>query len=209
MEAARRFGDLLIGSWTRFVVAGTLIVAFWLAFAWLATTGRLADLRYVDLPFRPYPPAGYVQNPFNPADKGDLIDAKEAARVGADFLLNGGIELLASERGDVELLKQADTGRALDALAALIARNNAQGIYERGENRVESVVVGRLPDPNDRHIAWAVRERGTATLSYYSKAAGTLVRRENIRAESTFWLQRVGDRYLIADALVHTEPLAR
>ncbi len=210
MDAARRLRLLVVGSWTRALIAASLLIAFWLVFAGLAATGRLAEMRYVNLPLlHPYPPAGYVQNPFNLGDRGDLVNVEEAVRVRADLLRDGEVELLAAERGDTNLLSQSDTGRALEKLAALIAGNNAQGIYERSQNRFDSVEVGRLPDPNDPSISWAVREKGTAKIFYYSKLTGALVRQQNVRFTSTFWLKRVGDRYLIADALVQTEPLAQ
>jgi hypothetical protein len=208
MDAARRVSHLLVGSWTRLGVAAALVLAVWLAFAWLAATGRLAEVRYVNLPLvHPYPPAGYIQNPFNPADKSDLVNLSEANRVRADLLRNGEMELLAAERGDVGLLKEGHTGSALERLTAFIAQNNAQGIFERVENHFESIAVGRLSDPNDPKISWAVREKGTATISYYSKSTGTLIRQQRVRFHSTFWLVPIGDRYLIADSLVQTEPM--
>ncbi len=208
MDAARRVSHLLVGSWTRLGVAAALVLAVWLAFAWLAATGRLAEVRYANLPLvHPYPPAGYIQNPFNPADKSDLINLSETNRVRADLLRNGEIELLAAERGDVELLKQAATGRGLEKLVAFIAGNNAQGIYERVENHFDSVIVGHLTDPNDPKISWAVRETGTATIAYHSKSTSALVRRQKVRFDSTFWLEIISGRYLIADSLRKTEPI--
>ncbi len=199
---------LVVGSWTRVLITASLLLAFWLAIAWLAVTGRLADLRYLNVQLvHAYPPAGYVQNPFNPSDKGDLVSVTEAARVKADLLRDGEIELNAAEKGDVGLLKDAVTGRALDKFASLIQQNNAQGIFERAENHLDSVVSGHLTDPNDPKIAWAVKETGTARLLFYSKSTGALLRQETVRFDNTFWLVLVGDRYLIVDALIRTEPI--
>jgi len=206
--AARRARLLVVGSWTRVLVTASILLAFWLLFAWLALSGRLADLRYLNVPVvHPYPPAGYLQNPFNPSDKGDLINANEAARVKADLLRAGQIELVAAEKGDVSLLKDAVSGRALDRFVALIQQNNAQGIFERAQNSFDSVVAGRLMDPNDPNINWAVKETGTASLLFYSKSTGALVRQEAVRFDNTFWMVSVGDHYLIVDALIRTDPI--
>jgi len=204
--AARRARLLVVGSWTRVLIIASILLAFWLVFAWLALTGRLADLRYLNVPvIRPYPPAGYVQNPFNPSDKGDLINANEAARVKADLLRDGEIELRALEAGDPTLLNGGDTGRAKEKLAAVIAKNNASGVIERQQVTLDAIVVGRLPDPNDPSIAWAVEERGSGTISRYLRRDGSLVSQQVTKFSAKFWLLKVGERYLIADALITSE----
>src|ERR1700738_1923196 len=132
MEGAQGVRLRLGGRWTRAVGLGP-----WLAFAWLAATGRLAELPYLNVPIlHPYPPAGYVQNPFNPGDKGNLINVAQAAQVKADLARDGELELRAAETGDGSLALQSDTGRALQALTALIDQNNRQGIVERVQNSV-------------------------------------------------------------------------
>jgi hypothetical protein len=184
-----------------------VLLVLWVAFAWMAATGRLAELRYLNVPIlRPYPPAGYVQNPFNPGDKGNLINVAQAAQVKADLARDGQLELRAAETGDGSLALQSDTGRALQALTALIDQNNRQGIVERVQNSVDSVVVGHLADPNDPSAVWAVKETGHASISYVSKSDQSVVRQQAVRFESTFWLVLKGDRYLITDALVQTKP---
>src|ERR1700738_5073402 len=126
MEGAQGVRLRLGGRWTRAVGLGP-----WLAFAWLAATGRLAELPYLNVPLlHPYPPAGYVQNPFNPGDKGNLINVAQAAQVKADLVQDGQPELKALARGDPNLAGQADTGRAKDTLLMLIAKNNAAGVIE-------------------------------------------------------------------------------
>jgi hypothetical protein len=198
---------LIVGSWTRVVITASLLLAFWLVIAWLAATGRLADLRYVNVPLvHLYPPAGYVQNPFNPSNRGDLINVSEAARVKADLLRDGQVELQALEAGDPALLGGADTGRAREKLAALIAKNNASGLIERQQMKLDAIVVGRLPDPNDPSIVWAVEERGIGTISRYSKSGGSPVSQQTIRFTAKFWLLKLGERYLIADVLITSEP---
>jgi len=197
----------VVGSRTRFLVTASILVLLWLVFVWLAATGRLAELRYLNVPLlHPYPPAGHVQNPFNPGNKGDLIDVSEAARVKGDLLSDGQVELRALEAGDPSLVANADTGRAAEGLTRLISQNNAQGIFERQRTKLDSIVVGRLRDPNDPSITWAVQERGTATIAYYSKSSSTLLKTESTRATATFWLVKVGERYLIADAQITSEP---
>jgi hypothetical protein len=199
---------LIVGSWTRMVITAALLLAFWLVIAWLAATGRLADLRYVNVPLvHPYPRAGYVQNPFNPSDKGDVISASDAARVKADLLHDGQLELRALELGDTALLNNAAIGRARERLSALIAQNNAAGLFEREQIKFDAIIVGRLPDPNDPSIAWMVEERGIGTIFFYSKSSNALVKQQSVKFTSRFWLVKIGDRYLIADALVRSEPL--
>ena len=75
MEGAHNLRQRVVGSRTRFLITASVLVLLWLVFVWLAATGRLAELRYLNVPLlHPYPPAGYVQNPFNPSDKGDLLE---------------------------------------------------------------------------------------------------------------------------------------
>src|SRR5207253_9785978 len=113
MEGAQGLRLRLVGSWTRVVITAAVVLVLWLAFAWLAATGRLAELRYLNVPvLHPYPPAGYVQNPFNPGDKGDLVNVAQAAQVKADLLRDGQLELEALAHCDPNLAGQADTGRA-------------------------------------------------------------------------------------------------
>ncbi len=198
---------LIVGSWTRVMITASLLLAFWLVIAWLAATGRLADIRYVNVPLvHPYPRAGYVQNPFNLSNRGDLINVSEAARVKADLLRDGQVELQALEAGDPALLGGADTGRAREKLAALIAKNNASGLIERQQVKLDSILVGRLSDPNDPSIVWMVEERGAGTISRYSKSTGALVSQEAVRFTARFWLVNLSGRYLIADAQVASEP---
>src|ERR1700674_3088645 len=207
MEGAQGLRLRLVGSWTRVLITAAVLLVLWVAFAWLAATGRLGELRYLNVPIlHPYPPAGYVQNPFDPGDKGNLINVAQAAQVKADLARDGELELRAAETGDGSLALQSDTGRALQALTALIDQNNRQGIVERVQNTVDSVVVGQLADPNDSSAVWAVKETGHASISYVSKADQSVVRQQAVRFESTFWLVLKGDRYLITDALVQTKP---
>jgi len=206
--AARRARLLVVGSWTRVLITASILLVIWLVFASLALTGRLADLRYLHVPVvHPYPPAGYVQNPFNPSDKGDLINVGEAARVKADLLRDGELELQALELGDATLLIEAAVGRARDRLSALITQNNSAGLFEREQIRLDAITVGRLPDPNDPSIVWMVEERGVGTIFFFSKGTNGLSRHESVKFTSRFWLVKMGDRYLIADALVRSEPV--
>jgi len=209
MEGARRLRLLVVGSWTRVLITASFLVAFCLVVAWLAVTGRLADAQYWNVPLvHPYPPAGYVQNPFNPGDKGDLISIGEAGRVKADLLRDGQLELQALEAGDPSLVTEADTGRAADGLARLIAQNNTQGVFERQGIKLEATVVGRLTDPSDPTLAWMVEERGTGTISRYSKSSKALVNQQAVKFTARFWLVKVGQRYLIADTIIYSQSIS-
>ncbi len=205
MEGAHRVRGLVVGSWTRVLVTAGVILALWVAFVGLAVRGHLGDLRYLNVPvLHQYPPAGYVQNPFNSGDKSDLIRVAEASQVKADLLNDGQAELRALEQGDASLLSDAAVGRAQERVAALIAQNNSAGVFERESVRLDSVVVGRLADPNDPSIVWMVEEQGSGIITYVSKSTQAAVRSESVRFSSRFWLTKVGDHYLIADALVQT-----
>ena len=209
MEGAQGLRLRLVGSWTRVLITAAVLLVIWLIFAWLAVTGRLANIRYLNVPLlHPYPPAGYVQNPFNPGDKGDLISVSAAARVKADLLSDGHIELRALETGDPTLLDSATTGAAREKLVALISQNNAAGLFEREQINLDSVVAGRLADPNDSSITWMVEEHGSGVINYLSQTDNSLLRQQAVRFSSRFWLVKVGDRYVIADALVQSQPLA-
>ena len=207
MEGAQGFGLRLVGSWTRGVITAAVLLVLWLVFLWLSATGRLAELRYLSIPLlHPYPPAGYVQNPFNSGDKGDLISFSEAAKVKADLLYDGQVELRALETGDPTLLANVTTGGARDRLVALIAQNNAAGVAEREQIKLDSAVAGRLADPNDSSITWMVEEHGSGVINYISKKDNSLLRQQAVRFISRFWLLKVGNRYVIADALVQSQP---
>ena len=207
MEGAQGLGLRLVGSWTRVLITAAVLIVLWLVFVWLAATGRLAEIRYLNVPLiHPYPPAGYVQNPFDRADKGDLIGVADAARIKADLLRDGQIELQALANGDTSLAGQADTGRALDRLVALIEKNNAAGVVERQQTTLESVVSGRLADPNNSSIQWVVEEKGTATISRYSKSSNDLTGSQSIRFDAKFWMLKIGGRYLVADVLINSQP---
>lgn len=209
MEGAQGLGLRLVGNWTRVLITAAVLLVIWLIFAWLAITGRLADLQYLKVPLvHPYPPNGYVQNPFNPGDKGDLISVSEAAKVKADLLKDGQVELRALETGDASLLDNVTTAGARDRIAALISQNNAAGVFEREQIKLDSVVTGRLADPNDSSITWMVEEHGSGLINYFSKTDNSLLRQQAVRFSSRFWLLKVGDRYVIADALVQSQPLA-
>src|ERR1700682_6745723 len=90
MGVAQGWRLRLVGSGPRVVITAAVVLVLWLAFAWLAATGRLAELRYLNVPIlHPYPPAGYEQNPFNPGDKGNLINVATAAQEKADAHRDG------------------------------------------------------------------------------------------------------------------------
>ncbi len=200
-------GNTVVGSWTRtLAVVAVLLVAF-LVVAVLALTGRLGDLRHANIPLvHPYPPAGYYQNPFNPGDRGDLVNASEAQLVRTDLLRDGELELAAFAAGDSSALSDAETGNALKAAEQLMASNNSKGVAEKAQNKLDSIVVGRLADPNDSSIVWCVEEKGSSTITLVDKVTGKTVQTDNIRFQGKYWLIRSGGRYLITDVAITTLP---
>lgn len=203
---SRRMGNLLVGSWLRTGVVALLVLLVFAVAAWAGATGRLADLRYANIPWvHPYPPAGYYINPLNPSrDRGDLVNAAEAGKVKADLTADGQLEIDAFALGRSSELSQAETGRALEQAQQSIANNDRAGQYELAQNSIQSTVVGRLADPNDSSIAWCVEESGSTTLTFVSKVTGTTVRKDTFGFDAKYWLVLVGGRYLIGDVLIVT-----
>jgi hypothetical protein len=187
----RRFGLLL-------ALAAILLVGI---IGWLSLTGRLAGLQYANVPIvHPYPPAGYVVNPFT-GDARDLVKASDAQRVKSDLLRDGDLQLAALAQGSTAALPQTATGNYLAKLNQTVAANNAQGVVYREQHHLDSVVVGRLPDPNaTTSIVWCVEERGSGQSAYVSKSNGQTLSSYRFRSQAKFWLTRVGDRCLVADA---------
>src|SRR5262245_23244272 len=135
-KVARSLVDLPLGSWRRtLITAMVLVVLFAAAIAAASVSG---PLRHASFPGHPYPPPGFYINPFT-GNPDDLVDANEAGRVRADLLSDGQIELRAVEQGDVNALSQSRTGAALAKVQRIVADNNARGIAEREEVRLDAV----------------------------------------------------------------------
>jgi len=195
-----RTGGLVTGSWTRTLAVLAALVVVAAIVATLAASGRFGDLRYASIPLlRPWPPAGTYVNPFNPTDRGDLINAAEAGKVRQDLVADGKIEVDAYSHGTTDPLAQSDTGRALARATQGILTNNHAGLYEQASTKLDSVQVGRLVDPNDSSITWCVEERGTSSLTFIDQATGKVARQQSFRFDGKFWLTKVNGRYLIAD----------
>ena len=194
-----RTGGVVLGST---LLVGGLLVVIAVVIVWLGLTGRLSDLRHASVPFRPYPPAGYAYNPFDPGNKDDLINVAEANLVKADLLADGDLELRALAIGDASLLERSTTGNFLSKLRQRLAQDTATGIYEREENHLGLFVVGRLADPQASGVVWCVEEKGTGTTAEISRATGAVLRTSRFRSTSRFWLVRVGRHYLITDAQI-------
>ncbi len=113
--------NAVLGSWARTGLVAAIFVLILGSIAVLGATGRLGDLRYLNIPLvHPWPPAGYYQNPFNPTDHGDLVSSAEAAKVKADLVTDGQIELQATRTGDGSHLTEADTGNNLMRLRSVL-----------------------------------------------------------------------------------------
>lgn len=201
--------NAVLGSWTRTGLAAAIIVLVLGTVAVLGATGSLGDLRYLNIPLiHPWPPAGYYQNPFNPTDRGDIVDATQAAKVKGDLAADGQIELQAYRAGDGSLLDGADTGNSLVKLRAALAQNRAAGVSEDFTNQLTSVRVGKLADPNDASVTWCVEEVGTSRITLTNAATGQTIRQYTIRFDDKFWMVSVGGRYLITDAEVQSETIS-
>jgi hypothetical protein len=188
------------------LVAAILLVGLFVAALALAAT--FGPLRHTSFPGHPYPPPGYYVNPFS-KQPSDLVNAAEAARVRADFVQDGNIELDAFAGADPSGLDRSDTGNSLLRLRELVRQDVGAGVLRRYDNHIDSVVVGRLPDPASPSTSWCVEEAGHSTLLTVAKSSGQVVSTQSYRFEGKFWLARVADRYLITDAEVSNQPGAR
>jgi hypothetical protein len=186
------------------IVAGLLAAAVVVAgIGWFSLSGRLASLQYTNVPvLHPYPPAGYFVNPYT-GDPRDLLNSAEASRVKADLLRDGQLQVDALAQGSATVLSQTATGNYLAKLDETVATNNAQGVVYREQHQVDSMTVGRLGDPNSpTFITWCVEESGSGAATYVNKLSGQSVSAYRFRFRNRFWLARVGDRYLVADAAI-------
>jgi hypothetical protein len=199
--AASGVADLPLGSWRRTSIVALAVVAAFAAV--VAVASRYGDLRHASFPGHPYPPAGFYVNPFDSNNPDDLVKASEAARVKADLLSDGQVELQALRSGDPSLLAPSTTGNELLVLRKLIDGNNAHGVYEWDQPWSASIIVGRLPDPAHPRVAWCVEERGSGSVTYIAKDGGQVQQAQDVTFDNRFWLVQVGERYLITDVAVH------
>ena len=201
--------NAVLGSWTRTGLAAVVLVLILGSIAVLGATGQLSDLRYLNIPLiHPWPPAGNYQNPFNPTDRGDVINASQAAKVKGDLVEDGQVELKAYQASDGSLLDGADTGNRLVKLRAALVQNHAAGVSEDFTNQLTSVRVGKLADPNDASVTWCVEEVGTSRITLTNAANGQTIRQYTIRFDDKFWMVLVSGRYLITDAEVQSETIS-
>ena len=201
--------NAVLGSWTRTGLAAVVLVLILGSIAVLGATGKLSDLRYLNIPLiHPWPPAGNYQNPFNPTDRGDIINASQAAKVKSDLVEDGQVELKAYRASDGSLLDGADTGNRLVKLRAALVQNHAAGVSEDFTNQLTSVRVGKLADPNDASVTWCVEEVGTSRITLTNAANGQTIRQYTIRFDDKFWMVLVSGRYLITDAEVQSETIS-
>src|SRR5438132_1559741 len=164
--------NAVLGSWTRTGLAAVVLVLILGSIAVLGANGQLSYLRYLNIPLiHPWPPAGNYQNPFNPTDRGDIINASQAAKVKSDLGEDGQVELKAYQASDGSLLDGADTGNRLVKLRAALVQNHAAGVSEDFTNQLTSIRVGKLADPNDAAVTWCVAEVGTSRLTLGNAAA--------------------------------------
>ena len=201
--------NAVLGSWTRTGLAAVVLVLILGSIAFLGATGQLSDLRYLNIPLiHPWPPAGSYQNPFNPTDRGDIVNASQAAKVKSDLVEDGQVELKAYRASDGSLLDGADTGNRLVKPRAALVQNHAAGVSEDFTNQLTSVRAGKLADPNDASVTWCIEEVGTSRITLTNAANGQTIRQYTIRFDDKFWMVLVGGRYLITDAEVQSETIS-
>lgn len=190
-----------------FLVAVALLAVLVVALVgWASLSGRLASLQYTNVPVvHPYPPPGMFVNPYT-GDPRDLLSASTAAKVKKDLLDDGKVQVDALAHGDTTELPRTATGNYLAKLTSNIQANNARGVLEQEEHHLDSVVVGRLQDPANPSIQWCVEERGTGVITYVDRSSGRVVSKQGFRSVARFWLVLVGDRYLVADSAISSQP---
>jgi hypothetical protein len=171
-------------------LAAALVLVISAASRLKATDGSRSPLR--QYPIDPsVPPAGYFQNPFNPADRGDLVNASDAAKVKGDLVADGQVELRAYQTSDGSLLPGADTGNRLAKLRSALDQNHAAGVFEDFKNQLTTVRVGKLVDPNDSSVTWCVEEIGTSRITLTKAADGSVLQQFSIRFDDKFWMKSV------------------
>jgi hypothetical protein len=184
------------------IVAVVLVVVI----GWLSLTGRLAGLQYANVPVvHPYPPAGYYVNPFT-GDQRDLVRTADAHEVRSDFDRESQLQLDAFARGDRSLLPQTAAGRYLTTLDGSLQTNTASGILEQEKDNTTSVVVGHLADPNASGVTWCVEQKGSGQTRFVRKSDGSVARTLKFHFTSRYWMQRLGDHYLMVDAMIESVP---
>ncbi len=184
--------------WAGLLVAVVVVAGI----GWFSLSGRLAGLQYTNVPpFHPYPPPGHFVNPYT-GDPRDILSSAEAAHVKTDLMRDGDLQLGALAEGNAAILPQTATGNYLAKINETVAANNAQGVIYREQHQLDSIVVGRLADPNAPSITWCVEESGSGAATYVRKSNGQSVSTYRFRFRNRFWLARVGDRYLVADAAI-------
>jgi len=203
----RRIGEIFLGSWGRTLALSLLLLVLLAGVVWLAVSGRIADLRHTSFPGHSYPPAGLRVNPLS-GNPNDLIDAREADRVGSQVRRDISVESAAFATGDTSQLPTSDTSRSLQQLRQLVAQNNSQGIVQREDDRWDSIVVGKLPNPATSTVGWCVQARGQATVTDISKSTGQPTGMRRYRFDGKFWLVKVGAAYLITDSEVANQPIS-
>jgi hypothetical protein len=185
------------------VLLATLVVAL---VGWASLSGRLASLQYTNIPVvHPYPPPGRFVNPYT-RDPRDLVSSAEAAKVKKDLLDDGQIQVDALAHGDTTDLPRTATGNYLAKLTSNIKANNARGVLEQEQHHLDSLVVGRLQDPANASVQWCVEERGSGVITYVDRSSGRVVSKQDFRSVARFWLVLVGDRYLVADSAISSQP---
>src|SRR6202158_6011245 len=136
--------EAVLGSWARTGLAAALVLVILGGIAVLGATGRLGDLRYANIPvIHPWPPGGFFHKPFQPADRGDLVNASDAAKVKGDLVADGQVELRAYQTSDGSLLAGADTGNRLAKLRSALDQNHAAGGLEDFTNQLTTVRPGK------------------------------------------------------------------
>ena len=196
--------NAVLESWPRTALIAILLLALFTVVVVLVSLAQ--PLRHTSFPGHPYPPPGFTVNPFS-SDKDDLISVSEAARVKADLLADGDAEVEAFARDDRSVLERADTGNRLALLRRLLEENSQAGIVQQERDSRDRIVVGRLADPREPSVTWCVEENGTSTVIDIAKSSLVQLRTRSYRFEGRFWLTRMGDRYLIADAEITNRPL--
>src|SRR5260370_31414994 len=168
--------EAVLGSWARTGLAAAVVVVILGGIAVLGATGRLGDLRYANIPvIHPWQPAGYLQNPFSPTDRGDLVNASDAAKVKGDLVADGQVELRAYQTSDGSLLPGADTGNRLAKLRSALDQNHAAGVFEDFKNQLTTVRAGKLVDPNDSSVTSCVDEIGPSRITLTTPPQSSII----------------------------------
>jgi DNA-binding SARP family transcriptional activator len=140
------------------------------------------------------------------SSSGDLPNGVSRTQVKSDFEAALAAQSRALETGDQAKAGGFITGNSLLKTLAQIKRNDLVSAVQRTEFKDNSLEVLQEADPNDPSIDVAVHHTGYARVSLTRKDTGAVIRQEDVKFDSRYWLRPVDGRFTITDETTSQEP---